>query len=222
MSDLMLRRAFISAGTIILIAIMVVSRNHFVSCGFAALLPWLAVAVIEEPARRTSLQGWPRLDTESFTYAMLLPILALTLAAMRISLVYPGEVLIPVMVVTGFLCLLAASLARLRAARRRFTWVLITLPFYSYACVVLADSMFDASATRSYQVRILERTWPFTGWRSGDQTTLAPWHPGQEPRKFRAGLPTWLNAGNVACIDERVGAFGIAWFEVRACDAPAH
>jgi hypothetical protein len=222
MSDLLLRRAFISAGTIVLIATLVVGRNHLVSCAVAALLPWLAVALNAGPERRTSLHGRPRLDTESFTYAILLPTLALGSAAMRVAVVYPEQVLIPVLVVIGLLCLLAASLKRLRSARRRFTWTLIALPFYSYACVVLTDSMFDASATRSYQVRILERNWPFTGWRSGGGTTLAPWHPGQEPRKIRAGLPTWLNAGNAACVDERSGALGIAWFEVRACDAPTH
>jgi hypothetical protein len=219
MTERFLRRACLLAGTIVLIATIVVTRNNLVLCAVAAMIPWLAVALIGGPARTAALHGWPRLDTESFTYAILLPTLALGAAAMRVALLDPEKVLLPVLAVIGLLGLLAAGLKRLRSARRRFTWTLMALPFYSYACVVLTDSMFDASEVRSYQVRILERTRPFAGARG--VTTLAPWHAGQQPRKIRAGLPTWLKAGDAACVDERAGALGIEWFEVRVCDVPA-
>jgi hypothetical protein len=92
---------------------------------------------------------------------------------------------------------------------------------YGYGAAVLADVQFDTSPTTVIQVQVVDKFVGHDRSSTSYHLHLAPWGGRTATNEVQVSHAAYdkLAPGDMACIFQRQGALGLAWFTAHTCES---
>jgi hypothetical protein len=122
---------------------------------------------------------------------------------------------LPALLPAVILTLALFSVDRYVSKIRPLVLIPLLCSFYGYSASRELNVMLDYSATRTYTTKVIQKRFS----RTSQTLTVEPWGTLAAPVTAHVDSATWerVNKSDPVCVDERPGAFGLAWFSVREC-----